>query len=509
MHFFCTSLCLHYLCFIKIEDSNLVMALKQYQHLKQQQRLSPRQIQTIRMLELPALEIEERIKNEIDENPALEEGSDYPDEQNPEYDGDDDNNDSQGSNEDISLGDYINEDDIPDYKLRELSSREEHKESTPFSNEQSLSDFLIQQLQLNELSERERKIGEYIIGNIDDDGYLRRGLTSITDDIAFQSGEDFSEKELSDVLKIIQDFDPPGVGARDLQECLILQLKKRKETKHILMAIKILSDFFEEFTRKHFDKIQKILCIDNEQLKAAISEITSLNPKPGGNWDDSMTTIMNRITPDFIVETNNGEISLMLNSRGIPSLRVNREYSDMLKDYSGNKVNQTSDMRDAVMFVKQKLDAAQGFIDAVRQRQETLQRTMEAITTLQGDFFLTGDESRLQPMILKDVAEKTGYDISTISRVSNSKYVQTNFGIYPLKFFFSESTQTESGEMISTRKIKQIIKEEIDAENKKKPVTDEELTTLLNNKGFLTARRTVAKYREQLGIAVARLRKEM
>ena len=485
------------------------MALKQHQQLKQQQRLSPRQIQTIRMLELPALEIEERIKNEIDENPALEEGPDYQDEQDPDYAGDDENTDNQDSNEDISLGDYISEDDIPDYKLRELSSREEYKESTPFNSEQSLSDYLLQQLQLNELSDRERKIGEYIIGNIDDDGYLRRGLTAITDDIAFHSGEDFSEKELLEVLKIIQDFDPPGVGARDLKESLILQLKKRKETKYSLLAIKILSDFFEEFTRKHFDKIQKTLGIDNKQIKATIDEIKSLNPKPGSNWDDSMTTIMNRITPDFVVETSNGEITLMLNSRGIPSLRVNREYSDMLKDYTGNKANQTSDMRDAVMFVKQKLDAAQGFIDAVRQRQETLQLTMEAIISLQQEFFLTGDESRLQPMILKDVAEKTGYDISTISRVSNSKYVQTNFGIYPLKFFFSESTQTESGETISTRKIKQIIKEEIDAENKKKPVTDEELTILLNAKGFLIARRTVAKYREQLGIAVARLRKEM
>ena len=485
------------------------MALKQQQHLKQQQRLSPRQIQTIRMLELPALEIEDRIKHELEENPALEEGIEYPDGQEADYINDNEDIDSQNSNEDISLGDYISEDDIPDYKLTEMSSREERKENTPFNNEQSLSDYLLQQLQLNELSDKDKKIGEYIIGNIDDDGYLRRGPAAIADDIAFQSGEDFSEEKLYEILKLIQDFDPPGVGARDLRECLILQLKKRKETKEIILARKIMTDLFEEFTRKHFDKIQKALNIDAEQLKAAINEITSLNPKPGSNWDDSMTTIMNRITPDFIVETSNGEIILTLNNRGIPSLRVNREYSDMLKDYTGNKANQTSDMRDAVMFVKQKLDAAQGFIDAVRQRQETLQRTMEAIIIMQEDFFLTGDESKLQPMILKDVAEKTGYDISTISRVSNSKYVQTNFGIYPLKFFFSESTQTESGETISTRKIKQIIESEIETENKKKPITDEELTTILNAKGYLTARRTVAKYREQLGIAVARLRKEM
>lgn len=485
------------------------MALKQQQQLKQQQRLSPQQIQTIRMLELPALEIEERIKNELDENPALEEGTDYADEQDPDYSTEENPADNRESNEDLSLGDYISEDDIPDYKLTEISNKEERRESILFNNEQSLSDYLLQQLQLNELSEKNKKIGEYIIGNMDDDGYLRRDMRAIADDIAFQSGEDISEKELTDVLKIIQDLDPPGVGARNLQECLILQLKKRKETEDADPAIEILSNYFEEFTRKHYDKIRKSLDIDEDQMKAAIHEIISLNPKPGSNWDDSMITIMNRITPDFIVETNNGEITLTLNNRGVPSLRINREYSDMLKDYTGNKANQTSEMRDAVFFVKQKLDAAQGFIDAIRQRQETLQRTMEVIIILQEEFFLTGDESKLQPMILKDVAERTGYDISTISRVSNSKYVQTNFGIYPLKFFFSESTQTDSGETISTRKIKQIIKEEIDAENKKKPVTDEELTAILNTKGYLIARRTVAKYREQLGIPVARMRKEV
>ncbi|MDR2773547.1 MAG: RNA polymerase factor sigma-54 [Tannerella sp.] len=485
------------------------MAFKQQQQLKQQQRLSPQQIQTIKMLELPALEIEERIKNELDENPALEEGLDYPNEQDADYDANDNSSDNQDSDEDLSLGDYMNEDDIPDYKLTEISNKEERKETVFFNNEQSLSDYLLQQLQLNELSEKDKKISEYLIGNIDDDGYLRRDMSAITDDIAFQSGEDITEKELTRILKIIQELDPPGIGARNLQECLILQLEKRKETKETELAIEILTKYFEEFTRKHYDKIQKALDIDEKQLKAIIYEITSLNPKPGSNWDDSMTTAMNRVIPDFIVETNNGEIILTLNSRGIPDLRINREYSDMLKDYTGNKANQTSEMRNAVLFVKQKLDAAQSFIDAVRQRQETLQRTMETIIILQETFFLTGEESKLKPMILKDVAERTGYDISTISRVSNSKYVQTNFGIYPLKFFFSESTQTESGETISTRKIKQIIKEEIDVENKKKPVTDEDLTVILNTKGYRIARRTVAKYREQLGIPVARMRKEM
>ena len=348
------------------------MALKQQQQLKQQQRLSPQQIQTIRMLELPALEIEERIKHELEENPALEEGKDYSNEQDPDsgYNDDENDRDNRDLNEDITLGDYISEDDIPDYKLEDISNREERKESTPFNNEQSLSDYLLQQLRLSELSEKDEKISEHIIGNIDDDGYLRRSLAAITDDIAFQSGEDFSENELNEVLKIIQDFDPPGVGARDLQECLILQLKKRKETKETALASKILTGFFEEFSRKHFDKIQKAMNITEEQMKTAISEIMLLNPKPGSNWDDSMITVMNRITPDFIVETNNGEITFALNSRGVPDLRISRAYSDMLKDYTGNKTNQTSDMRDAVLFVKQKLDAAQGFIDAVRQRQE-------------------------------------------------------------------------------------------------------------------------------------------
>jgi len=461
------------------------------------------------MLELPALEIEESIKQELDENPALEEGKELSDDQDDDF-GDDENiTDSNNPNEDLALGDYMSEDDIPEYKLAEISNREERKEITPYNNQQSLSDYLIYQLELSELSERKRKIGEYIIGNIDNDGYLRRNLALIGDDIAFQLNEDVDNKELSEMLNLIQQFDPPGIGAENLKDCLLLQLRKKPKTKDVILAEAILKDFFTAFSRKHFEKIKKALNISQKQLKTIIQLITSLNPKPGSNWDDSMTTVMNRVTPDFIVETMNEGITLTLNNRGIPDLRINREYSNLLKDYAGNVTNQTHDMRDAVLFVKQKIDAAQNFIEAIRQRQELLQRTMEVILKIQQDFFLTGDESRLQPMILKDVALKAGYDISTVSRVSNSKYVQTNFGIYPLKFFFSESTQTESGETISTRKIKQVIKETINTENKKKPVTDEELTTVLQSKGFLTARRTVAKYREQLNIPVARLRKEM
>jgi RNA polymerase sigma-54 factor len=480
------------------------MAFKLKQNLKQQQRLSPQQILVVKMLELPGVELEEHIKNELVENPALEEGREPGDEQE-----DSDSEESGDTVDDLVLGDYLTEDDIPDYKLYEQSNKEERKENILFSGEQSLADYLMQQLQLTNLPEEEKKLGEYLIGNIDDDGYLRRDLASIADDIAFQYGDEVKLTELNKILTQIKEFDPPGVGAGNLQECLILQLKRRKQTKNILLSIRILTDFFDKFTRKHFDKIQNELDITDSQMKAVMQEIVSLNPKPGGNWDDSASIVKNRITPDFIVDSNNGELTLSLNNRGIPDLRINREYFDMLKDYSENKVNRTSDMRDAVVFVKQKIEAAQGFIDAIKQRQETLQHTMESIILMQKDFFLTGDESLLRPMILKDVATKTGLDISTISRVSNSKYVQTNFGVYPLKFFFSESAQTESGETISTRKIKQIIGDEIDAENKKKPVTDEELTDILNAKGFLIARRTVAKYREQLGIPVARLRKEI
>ena len=483
------------------------MALKQRQQLKQQQRLSPQQLLAIRMLELPALEIEESIKQELDENPVLEEGKDYDDEQDTDFDSDDDGEEISNPNEDLSLGDYSSEDDIPEYKLAELSNREERKETTPFSYQQSLSEYLLYQLELSGLSEKEKKIGEYIIGNIDNDGYLRRTLNLISDDIAFQTGEEVDLKELSAMLNFIQQLDPPGVGAENLRECLLLQLKKRQQSTEVQLAETLLGDFFTELSRKHFDKIQKALNINNKQFKEVVQLITSLNPKPGSNWDDSMTTVMNRVIPDFVVETMNEDISLTLNNRGIPDLRINREYSNMLKDYSGNVANQTADMRDAVLFIKQKIDAAQGFIDAIRQRQELLQRTMEVIINIQQEFFLTGDESKLKPMILKDVAAKTGYDISTISRVSNSKFVQTNFGVFPLKFFFSEATQTESGETISTRKVKQIIKEYINAENKMNPVTDEELTTVLQSKGFRIARRTVAKYREQLSIPVARLRK--
>jgi len=481
--------------------------LRQQLQQKLQQKLSPQQIQLIRLLELPAIELEERVKHELEENPALEEGRELVD----DFEGDEDGNiESTNDNiEDLSLGDYLTEDDIPDYKLREMSDRTERKEDVPFSVNQSLHEHLLQQLGLRDLTETESKIAEYIIGNIDDDGYLRRDLTAIADDLVFQAGQDVSENEIEQILYVIHDFEPAGVGARDLQECLLIQLDRKEKTPAVSHAIRVISEYFDDFSRKHYDKILRGLSLEENALKKAIQEITSLNPKPGSSWGGSLESAMNLVIPDFIVEANNGELTLNMNSRGVPEMRINREYAEMFQDYTANKANQTSEMRDAVQFVKQKLDSAQWFIDAIRQRQETLQRTMEVIILLQHDFFLTGDEASLRPMILKDVAERTGYDISTISRVSNSKYVQTNFGIYPLKYFFSESMQTDSGEEISTREVKKIMKEHIEAEDKRKPLTDEELANILKQKGYIIARRTVAKYREQMNIPVARLRKEI
>lgn len=444
----------------------------------------------------------------MEEGKSNQEDLEHEEERSPDDEGADMEG-SEGDSTDLSLGDYLTEDDIPDYKLQELHDRNDKKEDIPFSAGESLNEYLLEQLSLRELPEQERKIAEYIIGNIDDDGYLRRDLNSIADDLVFQAGLNVSGKDIEPILTIVQDFEPSGVGARDLQECLSIQLQKKEPMEATPVALQIIKDYFNDFIRKHYDKILKGMDISEDTLKKAIHEITTLNPKPGNAWGDSIGTAMSQIVPDFIVDANNGEITLSMNNRGIPDLRVNQEYVNMFQDYAGNKANQTAERKNAVQFVKQKLDSAQWFIDAIKQRQETLQRTMEAIIQLQREFFLTGDETALRPMILKDVAERTGYDISTISRVSNSKYVQTNFGIYPLKFFFSESMQTDSGEEISTREVKKIMREHLDAEDKRKPLTDEELANILKEKGYVIARRTVAKYREQLGIPVARLRKEI
>lgn len=484
--------------------------LKQQLQQKLQQKLSPQQIQVIRLLELTTLELEERVKQEIVENPALDENS-FSSENGPDEEAIGPEHDDSGKEtaEEISLGDYMNEDEIPSYKLEAANYSKERKEDIPFSGSSSFHDYLIAQLGLREISDEEYKIAEYIIGNIDDDGYLRRDLTAISDDLVFQAGLDAPVEKIADILRLIQDFDPPGVGATSLQEGLLLQLGRLRKTPEVRLACRILTEMFEEFSKKHYEKMQRLLNVDEKELKKAVHEIVMLNPKPGNVWSDNVNDNTNTVIPDFVVDVQDGEIYLSMNNANIPSLKVSPAYMEMYDDYMGNKQNQTRETRDALLFVKQKLDAAQGFIDAIKQRQQTLLNTMQVIIDLQKDFFLTGDDAALRPMILKDVAEKSGYDISTISRASNSKYVQTNFGIYPLKYFFSESMQNDSGDEVSTREVKKILQHCVDAEDKRKPLADEKLCDILKEKGYTIARRTVAKYREQLGIPVARLRKEI
>lgn len=484
------------------------MALRQRLQLKQQQKLSPLQIQVIKLTELPVLELEERIKQELEDNPALEEGvGEF--EGDSEMSSDDDMSDNI-SQEDIVLGDYLREEEIPDYQIVNKSRSEgQMRENIPFQSVASLHESLLNQLHLWDLSEEETKIAEYIIGNIDENGYLERSLVSITDDLLFQQNIEVDEKGVERVLEVIQQFDPIGVGARSLQECLEIQLRKKPQTEEVALALRVIKEFFDEFSKKHYEKIKRGLGVDDDSLRDIIDEIISLNPKPGNDWGDSLSLTLNTIVPDFVVDTLDGELILSLNNKNVPELRVSREYSNLLQGYSENRKGMSSDDKNAALFVKQKLDSARWFIDAIKQRQETLLTTMQAILDVQYDFFLTGDESQIRPMILKDIAETTGYDISTISRVSNSKYVQTGFGVYSLKYFFSEAMQNEDGEEISTREIKAFLRACIDDEDKRRPLTDEKLTAMLIEKGYPIARRTVAKYREQLGVAVARLRKEI
>lgn len=486
--------------------------LKLEQQQKLQQKLSPAQIQVIRMLELPTLEFEERIQQELEENPVLEEGSSKDEFQNEEDEYIESEGRNELENEDFNLDEYISDDEVPDYRLYANNySKDDKQEDIPFSSGMTFHEYLISQLGLQNINEQEKQITEFIIGNIDEDGYLRRSVESITDDLAFQVGLEITDEEVAKLVRIIRQFDPPGVGAVSLQECLLMQLqRKEKQTEEIQYAIRILTDYFEEFSKKHYEKIKHKLALTEEQLKRVIAEIVKLNPKPGSAWSGNIyEKNMTALVPDFMVENHNGTLHLSLNNMHIPELRISREYSELLEDYSSNKANRTREMKDAVTFVKQKIDSARWFIDAVKQRNETLLKTMTAIVDFQKDFFVEGDETYLKPMILKDIADMTGFDISTISRVSNSKYVQTEYGIFPLKFFFSESMTNDAGEEVSTREIKKILQEAIDAENKKRPLTDDQLKEVLKIQGYIIARRTVAKYREQLNIPVARLRKEV
>lgn len=485
----------------------------QTQAQQQVQTLSPQQILAVKLLELPTVELEERIHSELLDNPALEEGkepSEQAEDHEDDYTNDEDGEQTSGEyEEDLSLGDYRTEDDIPDYKLQENNrSKGEPPEEIPFSDNVSFYETLKEQLDMQELTPEEKQLGEYLIGSLDDDGLLRKTTDALIDELAIYQGISTTPEQLEHVLSIIQDFDPAGIGARSLQECLLLQIKRKENSPLKQIEYDIISKCCDDFTKKNKDKILQKLGITEEQYNAAVAELTKLNPRPGSSMGEAIGKNLQQIIPDFIVETEeDGTINLSLNNRNIPELRLSREFTEMLDEHTRNKANQSKDSKNALMFLKQKVDAAQGFINAVKQRQQTLLSTMQAIIDLQRPFFQDGDESSLRPMILKDVAERAKLDISTISRVSNSKYVQTNFGIYPLKFFFSDGYVTENGEELSVREIKQFLKECIDKENKEKPYTDDELADMLKEKGYPIARRTVAKYRQQLNIPVARLRR--
>jgi len=499
--------------------------LKQTISQKMLQKLSPQQIQLMKLLQIPSVNLEQRIKEELEINPALEEGEDESgdvfDLENGEN-GEEKATDEQNEKDEI-LDEYIMdylEDDPSSYKMNAGSApSSENDKQAPMPVERTFHEYLMSQLSLLNLNEREYKIAVHIIGSIDDDGYLRRDPLSIIDDLLFTQNIETTRKEILDVLKSIQQFDPPGVGARDLQECLVIQLRNKVNKnnqppelkKRLETGLSILTDYFEEFTKKHFHKLERGLELVDDGLKDVMDEILKLNPKPASAFNESNSHSVQYIIPDFIVVINEGILELTLNSRNAPDLHISDHYRNLLNSYKESyKTNKTSrQAKEAVLFIKQKIDSAKWFIDAIRQRQETMFRTMYAIMQYQQEYFKSGDERKLKPMILKDIADISGYDISTISRVANSKFVQTEYGTKRLKEFFSESLQTQEGEEVSTLEVKKIISDMVNTESKKKPLSDEKIKTTLERKGYNIARRTIAKYREQLGIPVARLRKEL
>lgn len=467
--------------------------IKQVAQLKMQQGLSPLQIQTIKLLELPTLELEQRIRKELEENPVLDEVQ--------EEDGDD------AAPKNVSLSDYQQEESTASYKTYINNQGKDMKpQYTVFPVKESFHQSLEMQLGYSPLDAHQREIASYLIGSLDDDGYLRTDLESLVDNLAFKLNIESSVEELEQVLRVVQELEPVGIGARDLQECLLLQIRSKQPNPVRKTAERILKDFFNEFTKRHYQKIILRLQITEDELKAAIDEIVRLNPRPGGQVDDSYSEQTQQVVPDFVLEVQDGEMILSMPKFSIPELRVNKRYADILLQ---SAQSHTRSGRETASFVKQKLDSAKWFVEAIKQRQNTLMNTMNAILDFQKEFFMEGEETKLRPMVLKNIAEKTGLDISTISRVVNCKYIQTHFGIYPLKYFFSEGLMTESGEEVSTREIKNVLAAQVEAEDKRKPLTDEELVVLLADKGYKVARRTVAKYREQLNIPIARLRKEL
>jgi RNA polymerase sigma-54 factor len=484
------------------------------QNLQQKllQKLSPQQIQLMKLLQIPAMALEQRIKQEMEENPALEEEEEeyddesFTDEEAPESNDENDEEEIFREEDDFDYEDYTSDDEIPDYRLKaDNRSPDEEDRDIPFVSDTSFQEYLLTQIGMRFLSEKQKIIAEQIIGNFDDSGYLQREIRSMVDDFAFSLNLDVIEEEILEVLMVVQEFDPPGVGARNLQECLLLQLGRLDDNPEVANAELVLTKHFEEFSKKHYDKILRKTGISEEELKAAIEVILKLNPKPGNSMSETSKSNYH-IIPDFLIMVRDGKISLELNARNLPELKVSRSYKEMLNTYSKGK---TTGDKEAFMFVKQKVDSAKWFIDAIKQRHNTLRHTMEAILEYQKEYFLSGDETKIKPMILKDISDIVKLDISTISRVANSKYVQTPFGTFLLKTFFSESMSTDSGEEVSSREIKKILQDNIGREDKHSPLTDEELAVILNEKGYQIARRTVAKYREQLNIPVARLRKEL
>ncbi|MBO9672063.1 MAG: RNA polymerase factor sigma-54 [Sphingobacteriaceae bacterium] len=489
--------------------------LKQHLQQKLLQKLSPQQIQFIKLLQVPTVALDTRIKEELEENPALEDPSLMTqDEPKSEYDDlNDRSEDYEQSSEDTSMDefnvdDYLQDDSTNDYSTNyNNGDDDEEKKETPIAIESTFFESLQEQLDLIPLSDQDFIIGKQIIGSLDDDGYLRRPLGSMIDDLAFSQNVMVEEEDVLEMLKLIQGFDPPGIGARDLKECLLIQLK-RKDTNNpiIVKAMNVVENYLDEFTRKHYDKLEKSLGLDSEELKEVVNEILRLNPKPGDA--NQVTTKQMQIIPDFHISNNDGVLILTLNSKNAPELKVSRSYQEMFEHYD-KASSKDKKLREAVQFVKQKLDSARWFIDAIKQRQQTLLKTMNAIMHYQYEYFLTADERKMRPMILKDIADKIDMDISTVSRVANSKYVQTEFGTFLLKSFFSEAIQTENGEEVSNKEVKKILEDCIGNEDKRKPLADEKLTEILKERGYNIARRTVAKYREQMNIPVARLRKEL
>jgi RNA polymerase sigma-54 factor len=495
-------------------------ALKLNLQQKLQQKLTPTQIQVVRLLELPSCDLQQRIDEELQENPALEEGADemagmesYGEDGGEGMDyAQDEAYENPLQNEDFNYDDYIQDDETPDYKLYQQGTYNDDEDNTrdiPFSVGTSFGEYLKSQVYLTHMDKPQRHIAKFVVGNIDEDGYLRRTPEELADDLAFREGLTVSDDEMRAIVEEIKTFDPPGVGAYDLQECLLIQLRQKEPTPAVTQAIALLERYYKDFTQRHLSRIAERMHIEEEEFKEVLAEITRLNPKPGSAWsgtvyDRHQTTVI----PDFFIDSHDGNFTITLNTGDIPQLRVNHEYNEMLKTFKDSQNKKDKKQRDAIRFVKSKIDAARWFIEAIKQRNETLMRTMQAILEAQKDFFVEGDVAYLKPLILQDIATRTGYDVSTISRVSNSKYVQTEYGIYPLKFFFSEGISNTEGEEISTREIKGMLQEVIQGEDKHNPLTDLQLVALLKTHGYNLARRTVAKYREQLNIPVARLRKQ-